>query len=94
MMAEKSNMTPFKGAIYDAPKPGFPMLAVTIVNGVVEAWPVRSRSGPKDAIRRIPSTSDFVADRIRHSVLPPRVSREPPAEKTSVKLSKRVVPLR
>jgi hypothetical protein len=30
------------------------MLAVTIVNGVVEAWPVRSRSGPKDATRRIP----------------------------------------
>jgi hypothetical protein len=45
MMAEKSNMTPFKGAIYDAPKRGFPMLAVTIVNGVVEARPVRSRSG-------------------------------------------------
>lgn len=43
-------MTRFKGAIYEAPKRGFPMLAVTIVNGVVEARPVRSRSEGMDAI--------------------------------------------
>jgi hypothetical protein len=46
--------------------------------GAAGAQPI----GPKDATRRIRSTSDFVANRIRHSVLPPRVSREPPAEKT------------
>lgn len=43
-------MTRFKAAIYEAPKRGFPMLAVTIVDGEVQARPVRNRSEGMAAI--------------------------------------------
>lgn len=43
-------VTKFKAAIYEPPERGFPMLAVTIINGVVEARAVVSRDEGMDAI--------------------------------------------
>lgn len=42
--------TKFKAAIYEPPEQGLPMLAVTIINGVVEARTVNSRAEGMDAL--------------------------------------------